>query len=143
MSSLDQIGQQRSRRGGRRNAQHQQAYRQDPNMFAQFAPPDQTQQQQFIPQQQAPSPQIQQTYQMQPQFASPQIPIVQQVQAPHTFMTQQPLFASPQVIEKLTAVEAQNNELKQELDEHDQKILNLEKQMNIFFKKIDRLAETA
>ena len=151
MSVLDQIGVPRSRRGARRGQQNQgnvpmQPFQQ-PNqqVSMQFqAPPFQTtnsdpQQYQNIPQQIPQGfnmPQQQPIQQQIPQQNFGFAPQIQPQQQQPQQQIQQP--TTQQLLEILAQAEKKNMEMKQELALHQQKIEILEKQMLVFFGKIDR-----
>ena len=140
MSYLDQIGVQRTRRGARRSANSAPIQTttgstpltvpHDPNpaeinRFQMFSPDFNLNQthNSFTTQ-----PIIQ--HQIQPQFT------MQSLAQPNPSLTTQSLLAT------LNKVEQKNIELKNELSLHQQKIELLEKQMLVFFGKIDRYEQT-
>ena len=149
MSSLDQIGVQRTRRGGRRGQQNQgnvqmqsfpqsnQPIQMSMGTFPQHFPP---QEQQF--------PNVNQpiqsnTFQVPQQMPSsgfiisqPQ-PTIQQYPSGFTYAP-----STQQLLDILAQAEKKNMEMKQELALHKQKIELLEKQMTVFYGKISRYEQS-
>lgn len=129
MSSYFNIGVQRSRKGQKRSGAEMIAQYSAKNTAANNNKENITQQ--TMPQQQPP--------QQPPQQFTPNQQFAPQQQIP--VQNQQQYYQSPttqQLIERLSYLESRNQELKSELSFHNKKLEVLEKQMMVFFQKLDK-----